>query len=75
MTEERDLRKTQSISFCVAEMRIFSAAARGEAEETYANPTPATTGSSERIFILLNEARRTRTEIMMVKRGVAARTT
>lgn len=42
---------------------------------TDAKPTPAMTGRSERTFIPLNLARRKMTEMSMVKRGVAARTT
>lgn len=53
----------------------MESAARKCGRSTYANPTPATTGSKEISFIMLKRVRRMTVAIMIVKRGVEARTT
>jgi len=59
------------VSICA----ILSASSYAKVALAYANPTPATTGSSEISFIALNLARRRTVAIRMVNKGVEARTT
>lgn len=43
--------------------------------ETYAKPTPATTGSRATIFAIVNRVPRSNADVKIVKKGVEARTT